>query len=108
MKGNAMISMTAAQARRNACSFNGAEVTMEPRAAAILSVLLLRRGEILHPTVLLEMTWPDPDCEPDYARKMIHIYVYRLRGLLPGVIRTVAGWGYVIDRPGDPGKPEFS
>jgi DNA-binding response OmpR family regulator len=78
----------------------GAHLT--PQERDLVSALLLHRGCPVSIAEIVELLWPDPDCEPETAYNVIRVVICRLRHKLPGLIRSWAhksGLGYIVDRP---------
>lgn len=90
------ISMTWPQYRRGSCSVDGIETYLTPHETALLSILLVRRGSLVTHEELYEMVWTDPDNAPE--PKVVEVYICKLRKKVPGVIETLWGRGYRIDR----------
>jgi len=93
------ISMTWPQYCRGECTFDGERIALPPLEAKILMVLLIRRGEVVSTTEMIEAIYPNPDLEPDWAESIIFSKFSHLRDKLPGLIETVWGWGKVIPIP---------
>lgn len=68
--------------------------------ARILSVLRDRAGELVTINDLRDVLWPDPDLEPDWAFKIIHVQVHRARKAVADGERidTIHGKGYRLER----------
>lgn len=60
----------------------GRVVSLSPNETAVLSTLLANRGRPVRLEHLIEELWPDPDCEPESARKSVSRYVEVLRKAL--------------------------
>lgn len=99
------ISMTWPMYRHRECRYRGRLVQLTRSETEVLSVLLLHRGRPLFAGQLLEAIYPDPDDEPDTAKKCLHVFLSDLRTKLPGLIvyrgaargRGFLGW--TIERP---------
>jgi len=72
-------------------------VEISPREFAVLQLLLENRGKVLSRSRLEEglYSW-----ESEVESNAVEVYVHHLRKKLgQGLIRTVRGVGYVIDKP---------
>lgn len=85
-------------------SLAGAPVELAPREYALLRLLLEQRGKVLSRTRLVEALY---GWDGDLESNAIEVHVHHLRRKLGnGLIRTVRGIGYGIDRPaGNPPQP---
>jgi DNA-binding response OmpR family regulator len=92
------ISMTWPQYRRHEVTFYGVRITLKRMEAELLSVLLANRGTAIRVQELIEMVYPNPDVEPEYAVNCIHHLAMKLRRTLPGVVQSRGHWGYCVER----------
>jgi two-component system, OmpR family, response regulator len=81
---------------------DGEDVRLTPREWCVLEYLLLRAGQVVSKEQLLETicSWDD-----SLAPNSIEVYVSRLRTKIERagiVIRTVRGFGYIIEEPAGP------
>jgi DNA-binding response OmpR family regulator len=87
-------------ARRRQAEIAGRIVRMMPGTHRLLEALLIRGPKWTLHDELIEILWPDPNFEPDCARKVIDQGIVRLRKA--GVeITTFHGVGYRLRQPGD-------
>jgi len=91
--------MTWAQHQRRECTFDGLQVKLSGYQRDIVSLLLIRRGEIIHLNELIEYIYPDPDLEPDWAAQCVDRSIWFLNRRVPGMIDRVWGRGFIIPRP---------
>jgi DNA-binding winged helix-turn-helix (wHTH) protein len=82
--------------QRSEVMVNGSRVALQRKQADLLAVLLLRRGEVVSKTDLIEALWPDPDGSPEGEEVVLFQHVYYLRRRIPGIVRTHIGRGYSI------------
>ena len=71
--------MTWAQYRRGVAQCGTSEVHLSPKVIDLLLILMLRRGQWVSYPEMIEFIWPNPDLEPDWARRCICVYRHRLR-----------------------------
>jgi hypothetical protein len=62
----------------------------------VLTSLLLRRGEVIGYGEMIELMYPNPDEEPDWARSSLGAVICRIRAKLPGAIHTIRASGFYI------------
>jgi DNA-binding response OmpR family regulator len=93
-----MISMTAPQLRRHECSIDGRVVHLRQTLADLLALLLVNGPDKYMPKeALIEMLWPNPDFEPDWAEAILFRRIHELRNR--GVqIESCYRFGYRIPR----------
>lgn len=89
------------------CRYRGKHVHLSPLRANLLSVLAMNRGRIISRDELIEAVYTEPDREPDSSWKIISVTIFRLRLVLPGLIKTEIGRGFYIDRPEPPQQLEM-
>ncbi|WP_447745821.1 response regulator [Pseudomonas nicosulfuronedens] len=78
-------------------SLAGSPVDLAPREYALLRLLLEQRGKVLSRTRLVEALY---GWDGDLESNAIEVHIHHLRRKLGnGLIRTVRGIGYGIDRP---------
>lgn len=87
------ISMTMPQYRRRECTYRGQTVKLTPTETEIVSTLLVLRGRHVPFNDLIEILWPNPDEEPDYAYNTINKFLTFLRRKLPGAFAKTR-WAY--------------
>lgn len=76
---------------------HGRRIMLNPQETELVLILLLRRGCTLARAVLIEMLWPNPDVEPDWADNLLSVLTYRLRRKLGDrVIETKISFGLRI------------
>jgi DNA-binding response OmpR family regulator len=100
------IRMTWPMYRHCECRYMERIVRLTRSETEVLSVLLLHRGRPLFAGQLLEALYPDPDEEPDTAKKCLHVFLSDLRAKLPGLItyrgaargRGFLGWTIELPR----------
>lgn len=71
--------MTAPMMRRSECLVDGRLVRLTPGQTNLLAVLLLKGPVFTLWDELIEAVWPDPDLEPDQARRVLDVHMVRLR-----------------------------
>ncbi|KRT55897.1 DNA-binding response regulator, OmpR family [endosymbiont of Ridgeia piscesae] len=89
---------------------NGIPVTLSPREFTLLQVLLENAGRVLSRQRLIESLYGWDDSIDSNA---VEVFIHHLRKKVgPGLIRTVRGIGYLIERPGccapSSGYPPYS
>ena len=90
-----MIGMTWPQYRRCEVAVSGRVVKLSPQAADLIAFMLIRRGHALSRGELVEMLWPNPDREPEWAERQIDVLIHRTRRLIGfGWIEGIWGRGY--------------
>lgn len=93
------IRLTYAMAENRYCRFHGRSVQLTRKQTSILEYLLIRRGNYCSMEELIEYVYPDPDTQALTANEVITVLISRMRKVLPGVILTYQGKGYLIERP---------
>lgn len=93
--------MTLPMARRHEAEINGRVVRFYPMTHRLLEILMIRGPRWTLHGEMIEMMYPDPDAEPDHARKVIDqsICVLRRAGVEISCFTKV---GYRLRQPGDP------
>jgi DNA-binding response OmpR family regulator len=72
--------MTLPQYKRCECSINGRRQRLSPQETELLALLLVADPDQWTSTgTLIEALWPDPDLEPEWALKCVHVVAGRLR-----------------------------
>ena len=61
------------------------ETSLSTNEASVLFAVMCR--PTVSVTDLIEMLWPDPDAEPDWAATIVHVVMLHLRGKMAG-----SGW----------------
>ena len=89
--------MTYMQYVNNECQFGGKIIQLTPQETELVCYLLIKGPSQLSTTEeLIEIVWPNPDKEPDYANSMIGIHIFKCRK--KGVpIKAEWGRGYYIE-----------
>jgi len=70
-------------------------IPLTPREFSLLHFLIARRGEAVSRTDALEHVW---DAHYDGLSNVVDVHVASLRRKLPGIIETVRGVGYRVER----------
>lgn len=91
-----MIALTWPQYRRREVTYQGETVHLRPQEMEFLSMLLMRRGQIVSGEEMIENLWPDPDREPEMPRYIMSRLRCNLEQKMPGLVTTVWGRGWVI------------
>jgi DNA-binding response OmpR family regulator len=101
-----IISMTLPQFRRNQCVVDGRTIRLSPMISEVLSMLLAAGPDrFVSRAEFVESLWPNPDCQPEFAFKIVDICVSRLRG--HGVtIETLRHVGWLIPRVAREAAPQ--
>lgn len=94
-----LCSMTWPQYLRQECRHNGRLVRLSYYECELVSLLLMRRGQIVPRGETIEALYPDPDLEPDYAVTLLHQRCMGLRWKAPGLIELAHGRGLTIPIP---------
>lgn len=93
-----MIKMTWPQFKRRECTITA---RLSGRETAVLSTLLMHHPEPVKIDDLIEVVWPDPDVEPEWAKSQIYLVIKRLRAKI-GVKRILTdSIGYRLNPSGD-------
>jgi len=93
------ITMTWPDYRRRQCRVDGWPVSLSPAMTEILSMLLMRRGQVVSTGEIIDALWPDPDTSPDDGISVLKVQICKLRQRIGGVIATRPQHGYIIDLP---------
>jgi DNA-binding response OmpR family regulator len=88
---------------RHECLIEGELIQFTKSEAEVVATLLLNRGKAFSADELIESLYPDPDAEPDSAKRAVHVFIYRVLRKAPMLIESL-GWcqshmGYIIRRP---------
>ena len=73
------LKMTWPMMKRKQISIDGRKVRLSYGKTAIVVTLLLRRGRATPIDLLIEILYPDPDREPEYAANLIRRHICELR-----------------------------
>jgi DNA-binding response OmpR family regulator len=57
----------------------GREVRLSRKRGEILTILLMRPGRYCPPNEMIELIYPDPDREPDWAYGALKVHIFRMR-----------------------------
>lgn len=91
--------------RQMSVTLDGEPVHLTPQEYRLLSVLLHHKGNVVSQAELIEQIYGDG---PDRDTNALEVLVGRLRRkLVPGLIRTRRGFGYILRDPDEP-ESEFS
>lgn len=96
------VSMTWPQYQRSECSVDGEVVLLSPTQVAILSALLMRRGDVLSAQDLIEQAYPDPNDAPAWEGSALKAHMCHLRRRIGDAVRTECGRGYFVPLPDQP------
>lgn len=86
------LAMTWPDYRRGEVQVRGKRVRLMPQCVEIVAALLMNRGRTLSRGTLIEMIWPNPDAEPDWAERQINVQICRIRKAI-GACAVVTEWG---------------
>lgn len=82
-------------------SWQGRDVDLSPREAALLEVLLAHPNRVLSKAVLIDKLY---DWASDPDSNALEVFVHHLRRKIhPGIVRTVRGVGYALGAADTPG-----
>ncbi|MBR0655489.1 winged helix-turn-helix domain-containing protein [Plastoroseomonas arctica] len=82
---------------RGALSDGACEVVLRPKTAAVLAHLLLRAGEVVSRSALLDAVWPNLAVSDDSLTQCVSEIRHALRKARPHLLRTLPRRGYLLD-----------
>lgn len=92
--------MTWPQYCRRECTFDGRIVSLTKHQTELLSTLLMRRGQVVPHSDLIEALYPDPDNSPGLEADAMKQHMVLLRFRIPAGIHTEFGVGFSIPAQG--------
>jgi DNA-binding winged helix-turn-helix (wHTH) protein len=93
--------MTAPQMRRNECTIDSKNVRLRKPLAALVALLLMRRGAIVSYDEIVEFAYPDPDTQPVTGYLVIQTLISQSELPFRKHIKTIWGRGMTIPVPSD-------
>lgn len=84
----------------------GQELRLSPKEYQVLAVLAAQPGRVLSPAEIARRAWQRPEVIPEDVAKYVYLLRQKLQGACPGLelIRTVRGFGYLLEPPVEEGE----
>lgn len=80
---------------------DGEELRLSPREYQVLAILAAQPGRVLSPLEIARRAWQRHEGPPEDVAKYVYLLRHKLQKARPGLelIRTVRGFGYLLDVP---------
>jgi len=90
------VGMTLPQSRRSHVTVGDREIYLTRQEHQIVEHLLLSRPRYVTRDELIQVLWPDPDLEPDYAENTVGAHICRARRKGVPITRLGYKMGYTV------------